>query len=152
MNIGKLFKEIEASDNRSLGFDQGDSHTLSKLRILFPVETHDIHMTDDYIAISNKLNPDDNNYSHYIKDVRHLAKLDLYQLGEIFQVEDYQGSIHHAMKKLLAGGKRGFKGKEKDVAEAIMTLLRYLEIKGFVKQKGKKEEKLELTFNKDLWS
>lgn len=153
-DIYAAFKKFHARNkvqSGSLGFNKGSAEDLGYIRRRFPKDKWDVHMTNRYIAISHIPNPEDNNYSHYLKDVRHIDILDLYQLGEIFEVEDWSGSIHHAVKKLLAGGKRGFKGRNKDVAEAVMTLLRYLEIKGMCIQSGSKDKQLNLTFNPVLW-
>lgn len=65
-------------------------------------------------------------YPHYIKDVGHLSKLDIYRLLRTYQVSD--PCLQHAIKKLMCAGSRGYKDQEKDVREAIDTLHRFLEM------------------------
>ncbi len=67
-----------------------------------------------------------NPYSHYVKDVRGLNKLDVYRVLELFEVKS--PAIQHAIKKLLAAGGRGAKDTKKDVAEAIVSLKRWEEM------------------------
>jgi hypothetical protein len=45
-------------------------------------------------------------------------------VSEMFKLNSYQ---HHAVKKIVAAGKRGDKDKEKDIKEAITTLEAWLE-------------------------
>ena len=66
-------------------------------------------------------------YKHYYKDVRHLDAVDVYRVLELFNVTD--PCIQHAVKKLLCAGNRGAKDKERDVEEAIDTLVRYLDMR-----------------------
>lgn len=65
-------------------------------------------------------------YPHYIKDVGHLAKVDIYRMLRLYQVAD--PCLQHAIKKLVCAGNRGYKDQEKDVREAIDTLNRFLEM------------------------
>lgn len=65
-------------------------------------------------------------YAHYFKDVRHLNVIDVYRVLELFDVTD--PCIAHAIKKLLAAGKRGAKSAYVDVDEAIATLTRHQEM------------------------
>ena len=67
-------------------------------------------------------------YPHYFKDVEALKEVDVYQVCKLFNVQDESGCLHHAIKKLLVSGNRGYKDKIKDIQEAIDTLNRYLEI------------------------
>ena len=68
-------------------------------------------------------------YSAYYKDVRHLDFIDVYQIHNLFQVDDPSGCLQHADKKILLSGVRtGGKPKRKDIQEAYDTLGRYLEI------------------------
>ena len=66
----------------------------------------------------------DKKHSHYFKDVSHLDTIDVYRVLDLFQVTD--PAIAHAAKKLLVAGGRGA-GKDinKDIAEAIDTLIRW---------------------------
>lgn len=62
-------------------------------------------------------------YPHYYKDIRHLNIIDIYRFFDLFEVTD--PCIQHSMKKLAVGGKRGTKGYEKDIKEAMDTLKRW---------------------------
>ena len=65
----------------------------------------------------------DVNYSHYFKSVKGLSHIDVYRICRLFDVVD--PCIQHAIKKLLAAGRRGNKDAAKDVSEAIVSLRRY---------------------------
>lgn len=68
-------------------------------------------------------------YPKYFKDVSNLTEVDVYEIHELFQVQDYSGAIHHASKKLLLSGVRtGGKSKYQDIKEARDTLNRWLQI------------------------
>lgn len=66
-------------------------------------------------------------YPHYFKDVSTLQVVDVYRVLELFGVTD--PCLQHAIKKLLVAGGRGAKDIEKDIAEAIVTLQRWTEMK-----------------------
>lgn len=67
-------------------------------------------------------------HSHYFKDVSNLKSIDVYKVLQLFEVTDQ--ALGHAIKKLLVAGGRGAgKSIEKDIQEAIDTLVRCLEIK-----------------------
>ena len=66
-------------------------------------------------------------HSHYKKDVSHLNILDVYRVLELFDV--YNPCLQHAIKKLLCAGQRGAKDTEKDIQEAIDTLIRYKQMR-----------------------
>lgn len=66
-------------------------------------------------------------HGHYKKDVRHLETLDVYRVLELFEVTN--PALQHAIKKLLAAGGRGAKDWDKDVQEAIDSLLRAQQMK-----------------------
>lgn len=62
-------------------------------------------------------------HSHYHKDVRHLDSIDVYRVLDLFKVTD--PCVQHAVKKLLVMGGRGAgKDADKDLQEAIDSLLR----------------------------
>jgi len=66
-------------------------------------------------------------YSHYIKDISHLKKLDVYRILELYEVNN--PCVQHAIKKLLVPGNRNeFKTIEVDIQEAIVSLERCLEM------------------------
>jgi hypothetical protein len=68
-------------------------------------------------------------HPHYFKYVGNLNLVDVYRVGNLFNVDDHgTGCIHHAIKKLLLAGQRGTKDQSQDVQEAIDTLTRYVEI------------------------
>ena len=68
-------------------------------------------------------------YPQYYKDVRHLEAVDVYQVHQLFGIDDCSGCIQHASKKLLLSGARtGGKPKRKDVEEARDTLTRWLQM------------------------
>ena len=62
-------------------------------------------------------------YEHYFKDVSHLKKLDVYRVIDLWEITD--PALQHALKKVLAAGKRGAKNQMQDVAEAIDSLVRF---------------------------
>ena len=62
-------------------------------------------------------------FSHYVRDITHLKKLDVYRVLDLFQVSS--APIQHAIKKLMVPGKRGTKDIDQDVAEAIKSLQRF---------------------------
>jgi len=70
--------------------------------------------------------PEDIQYPHYFKDVRHLSKIDVYRVVDLFEVDEE--AISHAVKKLLVSGKRGAKNQAEDVKEAIKSLQRWQEM------------------------
>lgn len=85
-------------------------------------------------------------YNHYYKDVRHLDKVDVYRVLQLFEVTD--PCLAAAIKKLLVPGKRGGKGRVQDVTEARDTLNRYLEIE----EEDSQEECEEITEAKKVFS
>lgn len=66
-------------------------------------------------------------HPHYHKNVAHLSHIDVYRVLERFGVTD--PSLQHAIKKLLVAGGRGAKDLDKDVQEAIDSLLRFQEMR-----------------------
>lgn len=63
-------------------------------------------------------------HNHYFKDVAHLNSVDVYRILQLFSVND--PCLQHAVKKLLVAGGRGAgKSIDKDVQEAIDTLVRW---------------------------
>lgn len=67
-------------------------------------------------------------HDHYFKNTSHLTEVDVYRVCDLFQIEDWSGSIQHAVKKLLLPGHRGNKGYRQDIQEAVDTLNRKLEM------------------------
>lgn len=66
-------------------------------------------------------------YSHYHKECP-FDSVDVYRVLTLFNVTD--PCLQHAIKKLLvAGGRGGGKPIDKDVAEAIVTLTRWQEMR-----------------------
>ena len=65
-----------------------------------------------------------NKHGHYFKDTAHLNSIDVYRVLELFNVTN--PSIAHATKKLLVAGGRGAgKSIDKDIQEAIDSLVRW---------------------------
>ena len=76
-----------------------------------------------------------NKHSHYFKDTAHLNSIDVYRVLEMFNVTN--PSIAHAAKKLLVAGGRGAgKSIDRDVQEAMDTLLRWQEMQHEDKRNG----------------
>jgi hypothetical protein len=69
-------------------------------------------------------------YPKYYKAIpTGITELDIYLVCSIFQVQDYSGALHHAIKKILLPGVRtGGKSRYDDIKEARDTLSRWLEI------------------------
>lgn len=68
-------------------------------------------------------------YPKYYKDVSHLEEVDVYQVHQLFNIQDPSGAIQHASKKLLLSGVRtGGKTIFQDIKEARDTLNRWLEM------------------------
>ena len=67
-------------------------------------------------------------HSHYFKDVSQLDTIDVYRVIDLFNVTD--PCIQHAVKKLLVAGGRGA-GKDinKDIQEAIDSLVRWKDMR-----------------------
>lgn len=78
-------------------------------------------------------------HAHYFKDVAHLDSLDVYRVINLFAVTD--PCLQHAVKKLLVAGGRGAgKSIDKDIQEAIDTLVRWQSMR-------EEDKKLEETKN-----
>ena len=77
-------------------------------------------------------------YGHYFKDVSHLKKIDVYRVIDLWEITD--PALQHALKKVLAAGKRGAKNQLQDVAEAIDSLVRFQDMQAENSQKGVKNE------------
>lgn len=72
---------------------------------------------------------DPRKHNHYYKNVSKFTYIDVYQVCQLFGVDDQSGALHHAIKKLLCAGIRGGgKNKTKDIREAVDSLQRYLEL------------------------
>lgn len=68
-------------------------------------------------------------FPHYHRDTTELASMDIYMVMHLFGVTDDSGSLHHALKKLMVNGERGGnKPASQDTQEAILSLIRYMEI------------------------
>lgn len=70
--------------------------------------------------------PTDPTFSRYFKAVP-TTTIDVYRVLTAFKVTD--PCIQHAVKKLLAAGKRGAKDAETDIREAIVSLERWQEMR-----------------------
>ena len=67
-------------------------------------------------------------FPHYHRDTNGLASMDIYMIMHLFGVTDDSGSLHHALKKLMVSGERGSNPAIQDTKEAILSLIRYMEI------------------------
>lgn len=67
-------------------------------------------------------------HNHYKKDVSSYDVIDIYDVCEIFEVEDNSGCTHHIIKKLLVMGKRGHKTKERDLQDIKDSVERLCEL------------------------
>ena len=63
-------------------------------------------------------------FPHYFAEVPNFTHLDIYMVSEMFKLNSYQ---HHAVKKLVAAGKRGGKDTVKDLREVIATVEGWIE-------------------------
>lgn len=79
-------------------------------------------------AVQEVLDKNSRKHSHYFKDTSKFDEIDTYLLARIWGIEDKNGAYFHAFKKVLDAGKRGNKGKLKDIGEAIDSLKRYIEV------------------------
>lgn len=68
-----------------------------------------------------------NKHGHYKKDVSNLDMIDVYRVLDLFEVT--HPALQHALKKVLAAGKRGAKSDDKDVQEAIDSLTRWQQMR-----------------------
>ena len=66
-------------------------------------------------------------HNHYFKDVSNLNEIDVYRVLDLFAVE--HPCLQHAVKKLLCAGQRGSKGRDKDIQEAIDTLVGFQDMR-----------------------
>lgn len=66
-------------------------------------------------------------HDHYFKDVSNFQRVDVYRVLRLFEVTD--PCIQHAVKKLLVAGGRGSKDVDKDIQEAMDSLLRWREMR-----------------------
>lgn len=80
---------------------------------------------------SKRLRKKSKKHSHYFKDVSEYQEIDVYALCKIFEIDDPTGCTHHAIKKLLAAGKRGHKDRLTDLQNVIDTVQRLIELEGY---------------------
>lgn len=55
-----------------------------------------------------------------------MSMLDIYRVLSLFEVKSH--AVGHAIKKLIMAGKRGSKGYEQDIREAVDSLNRELQM------------------------
>jgi hypothetical protein len=65
-------------------------------------------------------------YPHYFREVTNVTHVDVYWLLQAWDVSD--PCVQHAVKKLIAAGRRGAKDKVKDLNEAKDSIVRALEL------------------------
>ncbi len=68
----------------------------------------------------------DRKFSHYFRQSP-TTTIDVYRVLLLFEVTD--PALQHALKKVIAAGKRGAKDASKDIAEAIVALQRWEEMR-----------------------
>lgn len=66
-------------------------------------------------------------HNHYYKNVENLSKIDIYRVLDLFDVRSH--ALGHAVKKIMCAGGRGAKDHDKDIQEAIDTLVRYQQMR-----------------------
>ena len=93
---------------------------------ILPKETRPVYL-DRRISSPLTVAVTENKHSHYFKDVSHLSSIDVYRVLSLFSVSD--PCIQHAVKKLLVAGGRGAgKDIDKDIKEAVDSLVRWQEM------------------------
>ncbi len=65
------------------------------------------------------------NYNHYFRPCP-FNEIDLYRFARIFEITDSE--LFHALKKIIAAGKRGNKDRSTDIMEAVDSLVRSIEM------------------------
>lgn len=109
----EVYRGISSGQSRFLGENEKEGWQIHRLSTSNHVRG---------LSMSNK-------HNHYYKDVRHLDEIDVYQVCNLFNVNDPSGCLQHAIKKILLPGERGGgKSAEKDLSEAIDSLQRKLDI------------------------
>lgn len=58
----------------------------------------------------------------YLRPVGQRTHIDVYDVCEIFCVDDPSGATQHAIKKLLCSGIRGYKDRLQDLREAVQAV------------------------------
>lgn len=81
--------------------------------------------------------------SKYHKEVKGV-EIDVYDVLVVFGVSD--PAVAHAIKKLLAGGRRGYKDYQQDLEEAKVSIDRAIELHQEFKEELKKSIELTDTF------
>jgi hypothetical protein len=83
-------------------------------------------MTTTHAVPAREDRTDPTQYSHYLKDVRHLDFIDVYRVLQLWG--PLPEPIQHAIKKLLCAGERGVKDARQDYNEAIASTKRALQM------------------------
>lgn len=66
----------------------------------------------------------------YLRPVGQRTHIDVYDVCEIFCVNDPSGATQHAIKKLLCSGSRGYKDQLQDLREAAQAVERRIAMLG----------------------
>lgn len=94
---------------------------------IIPTESQPVYL-DRRISSPFTVDVPEKKHPHYFKDVSHLSSIDVYRVLSLFSVTD--PCIQHAVKKLLVAGGRGAgKDIDKDIKEAVDSLVRWQEIR-----------------------
>lgn len=102
---------------------------LCKKKENYLVEQHISDNTDSSTLRINDVNASEffeKKHQHYFKDVSKLEYVDIYRVLKLWEVSD--PCLQHAAKKILVAGNRGHKDIQKDIQEAIDSLLRWQEM------------------------
>lgn len=94
-----------------------------------PLEEQEKECTAESLQKNREEDKPSEKYSKYFRSVEGLTEIDVYQVHNLFSIDDHSGAIQHASKKLLLSGVRtGGKSKYQDIKEARDTLTRWLEM------------------------
>jgi len=128
MNRNKLGKGIDDCDEQVL-----NKATEEYIKAIYVKDSlAEQHISDNTDSSTLKINDVDaseffeKKHQHYFKDVSNLEYVDIYRVLKLWEVSD--PCLQHAAKKILVAGNRGHKDIQKDVQEAIDSLLRWQEI------------------------
>jgi len=64
--------------------------------------------------------------NEYLREIKKGVYVDVYDVLKAFQVKN--PAVQHAIKKLLASGKRGYKDTIQDLSEAMQSIQRAIEL------------------------
>ena len=121
--VGEEFEICDVDEEYVyLTYKGGDSHKALKK-----------YFKSDYIKVGSKgtkegdlqQEEDSREFNHYYINVKDYEYIDIYRVTDSYGATSAE---HHAVKKVLCGGKRGVKSRIKDLNEAIASLQRQIEM------------------------